>query len=238
VSVVGGSGGTATCRHQAVQRVCSTVIRLGGVGGPGNPRVSKLEAHVQITHRGDQPVRCGVLRCRGSWCVPPAMPWRAPGSGHLVPPDWQPRQTGQRPGHHTPRGYPGEPTEGTSCVPKRCLPTADTQATDHRPAARRTRSQPAPIAGAGGRERHDGTPRPPRRTFRRRSSAAWGERGQGYLSRDVLGREGPQTHPDREGRVGKDCCGHWLANRNGIGRFSCPPTSVIALGNLRFDPGQ
>jgi hypothetical protein len=38
--------------------------------------------------------------------------------------------------------------------------------------------------------------------------------------------------------VGKDCCGHWLANRNGIGRFSCPPTSVIALGNLRFDPGQ
>ena len=36
----------------------------------------------------------------------------------------------------------------------------------------------------------------------------------------------------------KDCCGHWLANRNGMGRFSCPPTSIIALGNLRFDPGQ
>ena len=44
------------------------------------------------------------------------------------------------------------------------LPPADTKATDHCPAARRTRSQPAPVAGAGGRERHDGVPRPPRRT--------------------------------------------------------------------------
>ena len=72
-----------------------------------------------------------------------------------------------------------------------------------------------------------------------RSSAAWGKGGPRLLRQGrQAGRQGPQTHPVREGRVGKDCCGHWLANRNGIGRFSCPPPSVIALGNLRFDPGQ